>query len=59
MGWGGRERISCGGLVFLVHAAREDPDRIVGNNGRYSAFASSHGAHPLAWESLPSSNILV
>ena len=27
---GGRRRISCGGLVFLVRTARDDPDRIVG-----------------------------
>ena len=27
---GGRWCISCGGLVFLVHTSRDDPDRIVG-----------------------------
>jgi hypothetical protein len=27
--WGGRWRISCGGLVFLVRAPRDDPDRVV------------------------------
>jgi hypothetical protein len=27
---GGRWRISCGGLVFLVHTTRDDPDRVVG-----------------------------
>jgi hypothetical protein len=35
--------LSCCELVFLIGAAHDDLERVIGQ-GRYSAFASSHAA---------------
>jgi hypothetical protein len=43
---GGRWRISCGGLVFLVHTARDDPDRIVGQRPLQRLGFIPRRAHP-------------